>query len=152
MYPTFDSFHVVSFLSFYLKKVPNLSYSQECSSNSTNCVILKPTRLNPTLIQGFVIWSFIFVLFPTICAIFNLPFQSLVQVPIRELRVCKFKFHVCFVSNNPFTIFVYHPTIYKVPIRDLGFVILEFHICFVLAMHLQLEPIIPKFGRFPTLF
>jgi len=104
MYPTFDSFCVVSFLSFCLKKVPNLSYSQECSSNSTNCVILKSTRLNPTLIQGFAIWSFIFVLFPTVRAIFNLPFQSLVQVPIRELKVCKFKFHVCLVSNNPFAI------------------------------------------------
>lgn len=54
--------------------------------------------------------------------------------------------------NNSFATLVYHPTIYKVPIKDLRFAILEFHICFVLAMHLQLEPIIPKCGRFLALF
>jgi hypothetical protein len=68
-----------------------------------------------------------------------------------RVRVCKLKFHVCFVSNSPSTTSICHSIVYKVPIRNFKFAFLEFHICLVPPMHLQFEPITTKFGRFPTL-
>jgi hypothetical protein len=91
------------------------------------------------------------VLFPTMHFQLEFAIPQLLGFHYR-VRICKLEFHVCFVSNNPSTTSIYHPIVYKVPIRDFKFAFLEFHICFVLAMHLQFELVIAKFGRFPTLF
>jgi hypothetical protein len=64
----------------------------------------------------------------------------------------KLEFHVCFVSNCPSTTSICHPIICKVPIKDFRFSFVEFHIYLVLAMHLQFELVIAKFGSFPTFF